>query len=540
MKNNSHFKIVFAICTIALLINVGTYGVIETSDARYAEISREMFMSGNYLQPNLLDIHHYHKPPITYQITALGYKLFGVTPFGARFFLQIAILIQLLLVYALAQLLFNNKKTALWAVLIYFSFPLVLISSRNLTTDAFLTTFTLLSIYGWVKYRKSGFYKWLYLFALSLGLGFLTKGPVVFIVPIVFIPLYNGLEKPKSSFTIHHIFSWLLFLGIALSWFVYLAIQNHDFINYFLGRQTIDRFSKNVFGRTEPFWYFLVYDTLINILWFIILPYLLIKQKKLFKFKSIYTALLMVCFVPLIFFSLASSKRILYVLPTYGLLAILLAQLISKMPDNKNSRFIHYSIIGFSSLILIGFSLTPFLTTELIFPKSLILISIMAVLVILLIYKTKNIDFKSKSLYTAFAISVVLLIGSSSIFANNQLKVNSSQPITDFIIKKGLNKRPILVYNTRKPSIAFGLKKSITSLNDGKKSLARETQFETDLKWKNYLIDMKNNTELDSLKNRLKKPTVLLVYKKSLPQKLIWLSNNYKNKKVIQKWTIYY
>jgi 4-amino-4-deoxy-L-arabinose transferase len=539
VKKDLHFKIVFLISALALLINVGSYGVIESSDARYAEIGREMVTSGDYLHPNLLDVHHYHKPPLTYQITALGYELFGINPFGARFFLQITILIQLLLVYALAKLLFNNEKTALWASLIYISFHLVLISSRNLTTDAFLNTFALASIYAWVRYRKNASVGWLYVFTISLALGFLTKGPVIFIIPVVFILFFNSTEKSITSLSIHHIFSWLLFLLIAASWFVYLATQNPDFIDYFLGRQTVDRFSKNAFGRTEPFWYFFAYNTLIDIPWTLILAYLIIKQKQLFTAKSIYFALLASCVIPLIFFSISSSKRILYVLPMYGLLALLIAQLLATLPS-KNIRFINYLIIGFSSLVIIAFIVTLGVDVTFHFPKALGIISILLIPIIVWIYKTKNIDAKSKPIYTSFIISLFLLIGSSSVFSANQLKVNSNKPITDFLIANGLNQRAVMVYNSRKPSIAFGLNKSIISLNDGHPSLARETQFETDNRWKNYLIDVTDETELKYLQSVASKPSVLLLYKRPLPERLTWLLPQYKHKKVMGKWTIYY
>tara|TARA_R110002050_G_scaffold300803_1_gene472971 strand:- start:12840 stop:13265 length:426 start_codon:yes stop_codon:yes gene_type:complete len=129
--------LVLSICAFALFLNVGSYGVIETSDARYAEISREMFESGEFIHPTLLGIKHYHKPPLTYYVTALSYSIFGVNSFAARFFIQLAILIQILFVYRLAKLLFNDKQTALWSSLIYISLPIVLISSRNLTTDPY-------------------------------------------------------------------------------------------------------------------------------------------------------------------------------------------------------------------------------------------------------------------------------------------------------------------------------------------------------------------------------------------------------------------
>ncbi|MDK2977322.1 MAG: hypothetical protein PWP52_17 [Bacteroidales bacterium] len=539
MKNHTYFKIVFFIYAVALFINIGSFGVVESSDARYAEIAREMFVSGDFIHPNLLDVHHYHKPPLTYQITALGYKLFGVNAFGARFFLQIAILLQLVLIYLLTNQLFKNNQTALWATIIYMSYPLVLVSSRNLTTDAFLATFALWSIYSWVKYRKSGNIFYLYSFTVSLGMGFLTKGPVIFIVPVVFILFFNRIQKSKTSFNIHHVLAWLLFLGIALSWFVYLSIQNTDFMNYFLGRQTADRFAKNVFGRTEPFWYFIVFGPLVALPWFIPLIVLIKKQRKNFTKKSIYIALLMGCIIPLIFFSISSSKRILYILPIYSLMAILTAQLFSKISIEK-SKIIYRILIGFLFVLCVAFSTALFINTGYIVPKVLSFISLAMILGMVGFNKTMRFNYKQKSMIISIITSIYLIVSSGVILSENQLKVNSPKPITDFIINEKLNDRNVLVYNTIKPSIAFGLNKSIISLYDGNSSLDRETQFEKDLEWKKYLIDMQNDKELQYLKEILKKSTVLLLYKEEPPEHLKWVLSYYENKVVMGKWNIYY
>ncbi|RPD98208.1 glycosyltransferase family 39 protein [Aureibaculum marinum] len=539
MKDNFNFNIFLIIAAIALLINVGSYGVIESSDARYAEIARAMYVTGDYLQPNLLDVHHYHKPPFTYQITALGYKIFGINAFGARFFLQLAVLIQLILVYKLTNLLFNTKKTALWASIIYFSFPLVLISSRNLTTDAFLATFALLSIYTWVKYRTTGSFKWLYFFTISLSLGFLTKGPVIFIVPVLFILFYNTKEKPKTSFSIHHILAWTLFLTLASSWFIYLGVQNSSFIDYFLGKQTADRFSKNAFGRTEPFWYFLAFAPLVGLPWFLALLYLVKDQKKVFKLKTLHFALLMAVVIPLLFFSISSSKRILYILPLYSILAILTAHLFTKLEIYKVKN-VNAIILIFSGLILLTFIIAPFIDFDMDIPYYLSIASGLIIISIILIYRNKKINAKEKPIYTSLLIALLLVISSSIIFNKNELKVNGVKPITDFIKQKRLNDREILVYNTRKPSIAFGLNKSIISLYDGHESLNRETQFEQDLNWKKHLINLKNDQEYKSLYKLTAQPTVLLVYKQKVPENLQWLINSYTTKKEMGKWTIYY
>jgi 4-amino-4-deoxy-L-arabinose transferase len=78
-------------------------------------------------------------------------------------------------------------------------------------------------------------------------------------------------------------------------------------------------------------------------------------------------------------------------------------------------------------------------------------------------------------------------------------------------------------------------------LNNGHNSLARETQFENDLHWKEYLINLKNKEEIQYLKEEvLKKPTVLIIYRNPLPTDLDWILGYYKFKKEMKSWTIYY
>lgn len=539
MKTNS-LIILLIIAAFSLLINVGSYGVVESSDARYAEIGRAMYLSGDYLHPNLMEVHHYHKPPFTYQITALGYRIFGINAFGARFFLQIAVLIQIILVYYLSLELFNKRKTALWAALIYFSFPLVLISSRNLTTDAFLNTFALLSMFAWVKYRKSGKYSFLYLFTISWALGFLTKGPVIFIVPLFFVIGYNRMEKAKNKFSVHHVLAWLAFFVIGFSWVIYLVMHNPEFMDYFLGKQTVDRFAnKSAFHRTEPFWYFWAFAPLVGLPWLLLLPFMIKNQKDAFQKRSILMVLAITLLIPLIFFSISSSKRILYILPLYSLFALLIAQLLEKASDKRAAIYTNFNL-GWAVLLLAAFVVAPFVETGMNISKALALVAGIMLVLIIRIYKKQQLEHKTKAVYIAFAAAVFLVIGSSKVMSDNELKVNSSKPVTDYLLKEQLNNRTILIYNTRKPSIAFGLNKAVVSLFDGDYNLNRETQFEEDLNWKKYLINMQDKHETDYLKELLKKPTVFLVYKHQLPENRKWITAYYQNRKQMGKWVVYY
>lgn len=539
IKEHKALILILFVSAAALFLNVGSYGLLESSDARYAEIARMMYVSGDYLHPNLLDVHHYHKPPFTYIIASFGYDLFGINPFGARFFLQISVLVQLILVYALALSLFEKKQTAVSATLIYFSFPLVLIASRNLTTDSFLAMFALLSMYAWVRYRKSGRFGYLYLFTISLAFGFLTKGPVIFVVPLVFVLAYNTVEKAKHGYTYHHALAWLLFLILSGSWYIYLMIQDTRFIGYFFGRQTADRFMKNAFNRTEPFWYFLAFAPLVGLPWLLALPYLIRKKLELFSYRSLPLALLAAVVIPLIFFSSSSSKRILYILPLYGMFALLIAHLLSKMTEAE-SMVVQKIVTAYALIFFSVFCAASFIDIKFVVPAYIGIASALLLAVVLAVYKSGYIQARSKSVYIAYIVSLFLLVAGGSVLSHNALKVNSTSPVTDFIIDNKMEKRTVLIYNVRMPSIAFNLNKSIVSLDDGSRDLERETQFEKDLSWKKHLIDLKNEEEIRDLKNIMKQDTILLIYKHELQDNSRWLLDYYKNKKTLGKWIIYY
>lgn len=229
---------------LLLIYNLGGWGVIETSEARYAEISREMWQTGSWLHPRLLGIQHFHKPPITYNISALGIGIFGPDAFGARFFLQLSLLLQVGLVYLIGKIVLADKKQALVAAVVFLTMPVVLLAARNLTTDSFLTTFELAAIWAWLKYKNDAKAGWLYFFYLLLALAFLTKGPVGLIFPVLVAIGYKTTSASGSRTSAwHHLPALVLFLVVGASWYVYLMLQDSQFVDYFLFKHTIQRYA---------------------------------------------------------------------------------------------------------------------------------------------------------------------------------------------------------------------------------------------------------------------------------------------------------
>ncbi|QNP52328.1 glycosyltransferase family 39 protein [Hymenobacter qilianensis] len=138
-------------------VGLGAWGPLESSEARYAEIGREMLVTGDWLHPRLLGIQHFHKPPLTYWLTAAGLTIFGPHAAGVRILPVLAVLLQVLLMYKLGELLFKGDRArALAAAVVYGTLPVVLISALNVTTDAYLATLELAAAYGILRYYAGG------------------------------------------------------------------------------------------------------------------------------------------------------------------------------------------------------------------------------------------------------------------------------------------------------------------------------------------------------------------------------------------------
>ena len=528
-------------CFVLLLLNAGSYGATETSDARYAEIAREMYHSGDYIHPSLLNIHHYHKPPLTYHITALGYFIWGVNTFGARFFLQLAIIIQALLVFLLGKELYNHNKTSLLATIIYLGFPIVLASSRNLTTDAYLNTFVLLSLWAWAKYRKGKGYSFLYLYTFSLALGFLTKGPVVFIVPLIFTIFYTRLEKGNTSWSIHHIGAWMIFLVIASSWFIILISENKNFVDYFLLKHTVKRFATNTFDRSKPFWYFIVFGIVAGFPWTISSLVLLFRKRTRMSAKGINFVIVATIGISILFFSLSSSKLILYILPIYPLFALLSANLLQKTGDGKIIKRLNNYILIFSFLISIAILLTPLFADKIEVPGTVMIITIIALGISVIVTYSKRISPLWKSSIVMLALSMSLIQANNELTSSNPDEFETPDKIVEYINANNLERRNVYVYNSFLPSIAFALDKPIVSLNDGARHLKRDVQFEQNDSWKQFLVNLTVQQEFDSLKSRMSSSkSILISHKRPVPEKRSSLLNYFSNQKYVGNWYIYY
>lgn len=529
---NTKSPIYFVLTAIFIiaLFHLGSWGLTETSEARYAEIAKEMIETGDFIHPTKMGISHYHKPPLTYYITTLGYLIFGINEFGARFFLSIALLLQLILVYKTSILLFNDRKTSLLAVVLYFSTPLVLASARNLTTDAYLNTFVLLAVYYWLRYLDEK--KFFYLFYVALSLGFFTKGPLVFIPVFVFQLTWLYFSKRKIRFSIYDVWGIILFLITCGWWYLAVIWENPLVLNYFTSNQIYERIiSNDAFNRGKPFWYYITFLPISLFPWVIFLSLKKTNTTSI-KRKILFTSFILI----IIIFSTFKTKLIFYVLPSLVFLILFASNQLVELSEAHWKKFTLYLYGYFTFLFVIVFAAILLHKIELELPYVLILLA--GLLISFL--GIKNTTWFYKNVYTLLINSLALLLFSTFAMRSNELQINSVKPIATFV--STLKSKNVYIYNYLLPSMSFYTNKNIITINNGNYTCKREVQFEQNLKYLKSYYNLEENKEIIRFNTDFNtQNAVFLVRKKEiLPAHIKNELMPFKHKKYFGKWILFY
>jgi 4-amino-4-deoxy-L-arabinose transferase-like glycosyltransferase len=313
----------FSLAAVVFLAGLGSYGLVEQSDARYAEIAREMWRSGDYVVPTLLGIKHFHKPPLIYWLTVPGYALLGQNEWGARMFLAVAGLLLTGGVYGFARR--HLPAVAPWSVLMLAATPAVIGGSRMLTIDLLLTLCLTSALLAWYSFRTgSGGPGSLVVLYSSIGLAFLAKGPVGWLLLLlVLVPaawLTRGATaRPARSWGL--VWGLPLALAIALPWYIVVMIRTPGLTGYFLGQQLAGRLREGGMGHPHPWYYFLGVYPGLGLPWILLAPagWRVVRRRD----PSLATFLGLWATIPPIFFSLPATKLPLYTLPAYPAIVLL-------------------------------------------------------------------------------------------------------------------------------------------------------------------------------------------------------------------------
>lgn len=315
----------FLFAVLVLFTQLGQRGLNEPDEGRYAEISREMNVDGDWLVPHMNGLQHFQKPPLIYWLTAASLRTFGPHEWAARLPSALMALGTVMLVYLLAKRLFPDPIRRMGAALVLTTIAGFFAMGRLLTPDMTMTFWITAAITAAVCRRH-------WLFFILMGLGFLTKGPMALVVPVCAI---LGWEKFSAPHERLHLPWWRgmgLTLSIGLSWFIVLSIKSPQLFEYFWGYELLQRFGSGNHGRAKPFWFFLVVLPLALLPWTFLLPLKQIWQKcRVWRFTSWQGLLLGWVVPPLLILSFSGSKLPTYVLPLMPAFAISIAAVLPSL-----------------------------------------------------------------------------------------------------------------------------------------------------------------------------------------------------------------
>ncbi|MDR1946548.1 MAG: lipid IV(A) 4-amino-4-deoxy-L-arabinosyltransferase [Desulfovibrio sp.] len=311
------------------LLPLGAAPLRVPDETRYAEISREMATSGDWVVPRLLGKRYFEKPPAGYWINSISLIIFGENNFAARLGPALSTGLGAFMVYALALALRRERRTALSAALIHLSMLQVLgIGTYNVLDAAFSMWVTASMLCSWAALRARTPWGRLCAFALlgsACGMAFLTKGfsgPALAALAVLPVALK---EKSLRVLFLHGPVAVLAAVLVALPWGLLIACREADFWNYFFWVEHIKRFAGEKAQHSEPFWFYLPWFAGGMIPWLGLAPGALKKAWQERTARPELFFLLSWVVMPLLFFSAAKGKLPTYILPCAAPLALLLA-----------------------------------------------------------------------------------------------------------------------------------------------------------------------------------------------------------------------
>jgi 4-amino-4-deoxy-L-arabinose transferase-like glycosyltransferase len=234
-----------------------SFPLLEPDETRYAEVPREMLQRGDWIVPYLQGEPYLDKPPLTYWLVMLSYRVCGITEPAARLVPALALHGCVLLAYAFGRR-WLGARAALRGALLLTLAPGFMSMGRLLILDGVLAFWITLSLgAAFEAGRGESWHRgWWTLAALSCGFGLLTKGPVALLLVIPPLLLARWL-RGDAALSLRR---WGWFLGVALvvavPWYVAVCVRAPEFAGHFLWQHNVVRFVAP-FDHVRPVWFYL-------------------------------------------------------------------------------------------------------------------------------------------------------------------------------------------------------------------------------------------------------------------------------------------
>ncbi|MBD2139661.1 glycosyltransferase family 39 protein [Anabaena sp. FACHB-1237] len=374
---------------IAFLWKLGTVGLVDETEPLFAEASRQMLVTGDWITPFFNGVTRFDKPALIYWCQAISYAIIGVNEWAARLPSALAALAVMALGFYTVkwhltqknqlQQISNPSQTYIIAgiasALIGVN-PEMIIWGRTGVSDMLLTgciaSALLCFFLGYAqnlpsinigKIRLPN--QWYLACYVLIAGAILTKGPVGIVLPgLIMISFAIYLGKFWELWReMQPILGIGIILILSMPWYILVTLRNGwNFINAFFGYHNIERFTEVVNGHSAPWYFYLLIILLLFAPYSIYIPGALAnikfwqRSQFLTQERSQHLGLFAAFWFlgVFIFFTIAVTKLPSYVLPLMPAAGILVGLFYSDL-YGENSPINPQKSLKISSWINVGF-----------------------------------------------------------------------------------------------------------------------------------------------------------------------------------------
>jgi 4-amino-4-deoxy-L-arabinose transferase-like glycosyltransferase len=360
------------LCLVLYFFNLNRWDLWNPDEPRYAQVAREMVQRGDWILMHYNGSVYDDKPPLFFWLIALSSYLWqGFSSFTARFPAALFGTLTVILTFFFGKLLYSSRTGFLSALVLATSFEFVYLSTRaNIdTTLTFFTTASLFCFFKWYRDRKEEEDKklnveaqaktnekveaqvnqkkrnWpIYGFYTGMALATLAIGPIGILLPLLVGLIFLAVQKDwKAMRRMKLLPGVLLFIVIVLSWYVPAVLKGgREYFEATLLHHSAARFAQGT-SHIRPFYYFFYNFPLHFLPWTFLLPAAVaygFSQETLEKRKE-FLYLLVWSVVIFSFFSISKGKRILYLLPLFPAVSLMVGKLSEDLIAGPMEHFKH-------------------------------------------------------------------------------------------------------------------------------------------------------------------------------------------------------
>jgi 4-amino-4-deoxy-L-arabinose transferase-like glycosyltransferase len=330
---------VLGLALVLLFYHLGDGSLHDWDEAIYAQVAKEMLLSDTWMTLSWNGLPFFHKPPLSFWLTALTYKVIGVSELAARLWPAIFGFGVVVLTFVMGVRFRSWRVGAIAALLLlvvdggYYGhwWNFLSLSRVGMLDSALIFWIMVVVLLVWEAERRPGLIVWI---GLPVGMAVMTKawpGFLAAAIPLVFW----SIAGPRR---LSAIASWaiaaLLAAMIMLPWHLWqYALHGTPFLHEYVGVNLTGRLLQAFEGNTGgPFNYLDILRRGFSI-WGYLWPlaYLWAVWKATARGDRRSWLLLVWTTLPLLLFSLAQTKLGWYISMLYPAIALLLGLALAEL-----------------------------------------------------------------------------------------------------------------------------------------------------------------------------------------------------------------